>query len=310
MDLIQVQASDLAIGQPLPWNLFDQTHKPIQKRGYIIKTTDELKKLEASSIFRDQKVASEQIQSGKNKSDPFSFEDMQLKVGHKLQLKLSSQLKETLGETNNNFYMAVLIGYVQDNTLIVSMPASDPLTGEPFLEGEQILVRLFSGQCVFSFTVFVDKIIKLPFKYLHLSFPKHISSQTIRKSRRIKCNISASVSDKSTPLVITDLSTTGAEISTTASLGELGAIIMLCFTVKILDQETPLSVKSIIRSTKQTHKNDQKTLYFGIEFTELKSDQVFALRSLIYQEIVENPYHAAWFLVLINLLKPLNNESC
>jgi len=160
MNLIPIQASDLAVGQPLPWDLFDQEHKQIQQRGYVIKTADELKRLEESSIFRNQKPASEQIESGENKSNKFNFEDMQLKVGHKLQLKLSSHLRGTIGEANNTFCTsALLIGYVQDSTLIVSMPT----TGEPFLEGDQILVRLFSGQCVFSFTVFVDKIIRLPF---------------------------------------------------------------------------------------------------------------------------------------------------
>ena len=242
MNFIPIQKSDLTVGQPLPWDLFDQTHQQIQKCGYIIKTASELKKLEESSIFHIQKPISEQTESGKNKSDKINFEDMRLKVGHKLQIKLSV-LSKGSGESNNNAYAATLIGYVQDSTLIITMPTSNQLTGEPFLEGDQIQVRLFSGQCVFSFTVFVDKIIKLPFRYLHLSFPKDIWSQTIRKSRRIKCNIQASVADQSIPFTITDLSITGAEISANASLGEVGTRIALSFTIKILDEEISLSIK-------------------------------------------------------------------
>lgn len=290
MNFIPVQKSDLTVGQPLPWDLFDQTHQQIQKRGYIIKTANELKKLEGSSIFRMQKPVSEKTESGKNKPGKISFEDMRLKVEHKLHLKLFA-LSNSSGESSNNSYVATLIGYVQDSTLIVTMPASDQLTGEPFLEGDQIQVRLFSGQCVFSFTVFVDKIIKSPFKYLHLSFPKNILGQTIRKSRRIKCNIEASVADNSIPLTITDLSTTGAEISANASLGEVGTMIALSFTIKILDKEIPLSIKGITRSAKQINKNNQKALCFGIEFTELQPEQIFALRNLIYQEMVEHPDH-------------------
>ncbi|MBE7525983.1 flagellar brake protein [candidate division WWE3 bacterium] len=65
-----------------------------------------------------------------------------------------------------------MIGYVQGSTLIVSMPASEQLIGEPFIEGDQLNVRLITGQYAYKFTAFVDKIIKAPFKYLHLSFPK------------------------------------------------------------------------------------------------------------------------------------------
>lgn len=231
---------------------------------------------------------SAQTETSKNKPGKISFEDMQLKVGHKLQLRLSA-LSKGSGESNNNFYAARLIGYVKNSTFIVTMPTCDQLTGDPFVEGDQIHIRLFSGQCVFSFTVFLDKIIKLPFKYLHLSFPKDILNQTIRKSQRIKCNIQALVDDESIPLTITDLSATGAKFSANTNVGEMDTMIILSFTINILDKEIHLSLKSIIKSVKQVSKNNQETLCFGVEFTELNAEQIFALRNLIYQQMVEHP---------------------
>ena len=81
MNLIPIQTTDLTIGQPLPWDLFDQAHQPIQKRGYIFNTEDELKQLEGSSIFRIQNPESEQIESG---SDKIKFDNMtwSSKTGH------------------------------------------------------------------------------------------------------------------------------------------------------------------------------------------------------------------------------------
>ena len=35
MNLIPIQLSDLKIGQPLSWDLFDQGREPIRARGYI-----------------------------------------------------------------------------------------------------------------------------------------------------------------------------------------------------------------------------------------------------------------------------------
>lgn len=285
MNLIPIQTTDLTIGQPLPWDLFDQAHQPIQKRGYVFKTEDELKQLEGSSIFRMQKPEPEQIESS---GDKFRFDDMHLKVGHKLQLRLSSKLRSSV-EIKSNFYVSNLIGYVQGNTLIVTMPASDQYVGDPYIEGDQVQVSLFSGNSVFNFTVFVDKIIKVPFKYLHLSFPKGIQGQNIRKSRRIKCSIQGSVVENSIPVSITDLSICGAGICSDLPLGSLGTTITLSFAITVLDKEIPLSIKSTIRSAKEVNKNGQKIICFGFEFIDITSEQMHTLHHLIYQEIVEHP---------------------
>lgn len=285
MNLIPIQTTDLTIGQPLPWDLFDQAHQPIQKRGYIFKTEDELKQLEGSSIFRMQKPEPEQIESS---GDKFRFDDMHLKVGHKLQLKLSSRSKDPV-EIKYISYVTSLIGYVQDSTVITAMPATDQLIGEPFVEGDQVQVSLFSGNSVFNFIVFVDKVIKVPFKYLHLSFPKEIQGQNIRKSRRIRCSLPGSVVEKHIPLSLIDLSVCGAGVSSSLPLGPLGTIITLAFTITILDKEIPVTVKSAIRSAKPINKNGHKTISTGVEFIDIKSEHMHTIRHLIYQEIVEHP---------------------
>ncbi|MDO9470045.1 MAG: flagellar brake protein [Nitrosomonas sp.] len=269
----------------MPWDLFDQAHQPIQKRGYIFKTEDELKQLEGSSIFRMQKPEPQQIESS---GDKFRFDDMHLKVGHKLQLKLSSRSKGPV-EIKYTSYVTSLIGYVQDSTVITAMPATDQLIGEPFVEGDQVQVSLFSGNSVFNFIVFVDKVIKVPFKYLHLSFPKEIQGQNIRKSRRIRCSLQGSVVEKSIPLSILDLSVCGAGVSSGLPLGPLGTIITLAFTITILDKEIPVTVKSAIRSAKPINKNGHKTISTGVEFIDIKSEHMHTIRHLIYQEIVEHP---------------------
>ena len=289
MDLIPIQFSDLKVGQPLSWDLFDQERKPLMERGHIIKTTAELKELSRrSSVLLRLKASSEKIGAIDKKISEFNFDDMQLKVGDRLQLQLHSSAKSSC-RLNNDTCMVTVIGYVPDHSLIVSMPKTDQLIGQPFLEGDQILVRLFSGRCAFSFTVFVDKLVKLSVKYLHLSFPKHILGQTIRKSRRVRTAIEAeaTVNSGSIPLIITNLSAAGAEISTHTELGGIGTLIELSVKVKIHEKEISLRLQSIIRSFKAINKQD--ALRYGVEFTSLQAEQIFSLRSFIYQELVENP---------------------
>ena len=290
MNLIPIQLSDLRIGQPLSWDLFDQKREPIMERGYIIKTADELEELlRKSAIFLRSGALSERIDSNVKKISDFNFDDMQLKVGDKLYLQLHSSEKGLYSASNDTNCMSTIIGYVPNQYLIVSMPKTNQLTGQPFLEGDQILVRLFSGQCVFSFTVYVDKIVMLSFKYIHLSFPKNIAGRTIRNSRRVKTTIEAkaTINSDSIPIIITDLSAAGAEISTYSELGKVDTRIGLLVKIKIHEKEILLQLQAIIKSLKA--KNRQGLVLYGVEFTGLQADQIFSLRSFVYQELIENP---------------------
>ena len=169
------------------------------------------------------------------------------------------------------------------------MPKTNHLIGQPLLEGDQVLVRLFSGRCVFSFTVFVDKLVNLSFKYLLLSFPKNITGQTIRNSRRIKTAIEAeaTVNSEPIPIIITNLSAAGAEISTHTELGKFGTKIGLFVKIRIHEKEMLLQLQAIVKSLKA--KNKQGVARYGVEFTGLLADQIFLLRAFIYQELIENP---------------------
>ncbi len=288
MNFIPIQSNDLRIEQPLPWNLYDQDHKLLLKRGAIIKSNDELEKLSELSIYRNDDNHPDQSELS---SIQFDFKHINFKVGDKLQITVHSDVKVPQNLGSNDYFTAVVIGYVPNKTLIVYLSNADQLTGYPLLEGDQILIRFFNGQYIFSFTVFVEHIIKLPFKYMHLSLPKHVLRQTIRKSTRIKSSIEAKVTlnDQSYTGTITNLSTTGAGISIRADLGENGSTLDVAFDVAFQEKVIPLSLHSKIRSF-HISKNEIGVLIYGIEFTQLTPDQIVTLRGFIYKEMIDN-YH-------------------
>jgi c-di-GMP-binding flagellar brake protein YcgR len=223
-------------------------------------------------------------------STTFEFDDIKLKVGDKLQIKANPYGKK-LGTSPRSDYCTVhVIGYVPEKTLIIHLPETIRKPGNPlFLEGEQLLVRFFNGQCIFSFTVIVEHIVKLPFKYIHLSFPREISGQSIRKSIRIKSNIETKITlnGQSYDGNITNLSATGAEIAIRADLGENGNSIDIGFDIDLVDNTVALSLHAVIRSF-QISKKEIGVLLYGIEFTQLTPDQVVSLRSYIYKEMIDN----------------------
>lgn len=231
----------------------------------------------------------EQSTVDNNHSSSFEFDDIKLKVGDKLQIKSNTYSKTFCGSSNSDYCTVHVIGYVPEKTLIIYLPETSRIVGNPFLEGEQILVRFFNGQCIFSFNVFVEHVVKLPFKYIHLSFPKRITGQTIRKSIRIKSNIEAKIILNGHPYDgnITNLSATGAEVAIRADLGEKGNTIDIAFDVELEDTIISLSLCALIRSF-QISKNEIGVLMYGIEFIQLTSDQIGTIRSYIYKELIDH----------------------
>ncbi len=294
MNLIPIQSNDLRIEQPLPWNLYDQDHKLLFKRGAIIKSNDELEKLSELSIYRNDENQPEQ--SGLS-SIQFDFKHINFRVGDKLQIKLHSDAKASQNSDNNDYFTAVVMGYVPNKTLIIYLSNVDQLVGYPLLEGDQTLIRYFNSQYIFSFTVFIEHIVKLPFKYVHLSLPKHVLRQTVRKSLRIECNVEAKITlnNQSYTGTLINLSTTGAGLNIRSSdlgenvgtIGENGSPADVAFDIAFQEKVIPLSLHSKIRSF-NTGKNEDGGLSYGLEFLQLTPDQIVMLRSFIYKEIIDN----------------------
>ncbi|MER0170789.1 MAG: flagellar brake protein [Nitrosomonas sp.] len=171
--------------------------------------------------------------------------------------------------------------------LLVSLPANDQMVGAPFVEGDQMQVNFFNGKNAFRFRVFVDYVIKHPFKCLCLSFPRQIKGQTIRKSRRIRTEIKARANVTDAQILITNLSISGAQITLQDDFGlKLNEKLELSFELQCEDKNINILLNINIKSS-----NIKSNLLFlyGVEFANLNAEQVFALRSFVHQEIVKDP---------------------
>jgi len=171
--------------------------------------------------------------------------------------------------------------------LLVSLPANDQMVGAPFVEGDQMQANFFNGKNAFRFRVFVDYVIKHPFKCLCLSFPRQIKGQTIRKSRRIRTEIKARVNVTDAQILITNLSISGAQITLQDDFGlKLNEKLELSFELQCEDK----NIHMLLNINIKTSNVKSNLLFFhGVEFANLNAEQVFALRSFVHQEIVKNP---------------------
>jgi c-di-GMP-binding flagellar brake protein YcgR len=208
----------------------------------------------------------------------YKFEDMRLMVGDALQLSPPSHV-------GSNRCKVRLIGYVLDKTLMVEAPPSGQWPAS-LKEGDPVTISVFNGQAAFGFSVHVDKIIRQPLDYLHLSFPKEIIGKIVRTSRRIQTEFAVTTAGHPNAAVISNLSIGGAEVRATGNPGELGATIGLSFVLKTSGVETALSLQAVIRSLKQDRDGAEGAVRCGVQFQNLQPNDVTALQSVVLQELV------------------------
>ncbi len=224
--------------------------------------------------------------------DVFSFEAMRLKVGDRFQLQLPPRFA---GER----VIVKLIGYLAPHSLMITPPRDVDGFRLPIEEGEGVFVRVFANENAFAFESLVSKVVRLPFDYLHLSFPSQVRGRNVRKAPRVKTRIicSLSASDQgadSAPGVLVNLSANGALLVTRGDSLSRGDVVRLSFRLMIHGIEVLMNLQAVVRSLIAGESaTRQETSYFGVEFVDLTPTDRMTLQSMVYQQLIEQPQAVA-----------------
>ncbi len=307
MRLIPLSKDDVSLGTPLPWPVFDQDSRQLMGVGEILVTEDQLQTLLDCEPFRelawkegpntentDDQEATQLAALEKElaaQDNTFQFCDMRLKVGDRLQLQPPAQVSQER-------FIIKLIGYLENSGVLVTTPYHDGLR-LPLREGEKVIIRAFSGQNAFGFSSTIEKICKLPFSYLHLSFPATVQGMVVRKSPRVRIKIIALIvnqdreeADKPLSGIISNLSASGALLNARHPLGKPGDHLQVDFRVHLHQVDAYVTTKAIIRavfSDTPPGNTSPTQIHHGLEFQDLLPNDRMVLQSLIYQHIIENP---------------------
>lgn len=199
MELVPVSPKDIAINAPLPWALYGKDRSLLVGEGGVISSEERVASLARLGLFREavamvtpqpENAAAEAPPekapaNGEAKSMSLAFSDIRLKSGDRMQIEPPPILcQERLP--------VKYIGHLKDISVLVTLPSANGLP-LALREGEKIVLRAFSEQNVFGFTATVERVCKIPFSYLHLSYPERVSGMVVRKSPRIKTNIIVTV---------------------------------------------------------------------------------------------------------------------
>jgi c-di-GMP-binding flagellar brake protein YcgR len=217
------------------------------------------------------------------------FTDLQLKVGDRMQLQPPKQ-------ATYERCMVRLIGFVEGVSVLVTPPYQHGQRLQLF-EGEELVVRAFTGRNAFGFGAGITKVIKHPFEYWHLAYPESVQAVQVRKAVRVKTEIIASVQtedpiEEPIAAVISDISGSGALLDAGGAIGEVGSMVRVSFRVRLHEVDTDLTLAAVIRNRYAEYLQDGgvEAVHHGVEFCGLVAAESMTLESLIYQQLVDNPH--------------------
>ena len=208
-------------------------------------------------------------------------------VGTKVQLRMQR-------EVGVIEHFSSLIGFVKDEFLLVKAPVAQK-TPFVFYDGEQILVRAFTGTTIYSFASTITRVILSPIYYMHLAYPQVIESSALRSALRVKVNLPATVSfddptgsNQSAQITLVNLSVSGASIDSEFAIA-IGQHVQLDFLVHNDGAERAITTQAVARNVNfQKAGGSQKKDGFicGLEFQNISTADQTAIRLLTYETLL------------------------
>lgn len=220
-----------------------------------------------------------------------SFEAAQLHVGERLQLELAA-------DGARNQYYTTLIGFVPGHGLLVRTPLIQNLP-VPVPEGATVLVRAFSGRHAYTLESRIDRVCRSPYPYMHLAYPARVQQTLIRGALRVRVALPGVVSasggagdDEPLAVALSDLSVSGAQLESEASLGEAGRNFGLAFkfVVQPNNYEVKLTTSAQVQSVRKVRKGKgpEELFSHGVRFNKLHATEGLLLQSYVQQVLLSD----------------------
>jgi c-di-GMP-binding flagellar brake protein YcgR len=215
-------------------------------------------------------------------------------VGTRIQLRMQR-------DTGTIEHFSSLIGFVKDEFLMVKCPME---RNTPFIlhDGEQVLVRAFTGTTIYSFASTVLRTLLSPLYYMHLAYPQAMQGSALRAELRVKAaapaeleytDLTGGKAVKQATLV--DLSLSGARIAS-EELISAGDTVRLSFAVQCDGKEHVVRASAVVRSANRkpaTRFDEHDIFSYGLQFDSLDPEDQTAIRLLTYETLLSNRQNIA-----------------
>ena len=151
------------------------------------------------------------------------------------------------------------------------------------------VIRAFPGKKAYAFTASAIKSVYSPHPYLLLSYPKQVRCTVIRQGARANVKIIASLQlhhpERVCAATLTDLSVGGLSCIVKEPIGVKNNVVTIKFKIRAVGTDEFLSLPFILRSIIPIE--DTSSFRYGIEFTDLLTQQRLILSAFVHQTIAE-----------------------
>lgn len=296
--LMPIQRSEIELGKPLPWPVYDWHGNLLVSSGVVIDDQRQLDDLLLNGFVHDSMwdinlnqveqpkpaeaapAAPARAAEAESREAVLAMDEVRWYVGETLYLQ---QI-----ESGGARYAVRLIGFVKNKLLFVTTPVADGKF-EYAREGQTYVVRAFSGKKAYAFTASAVKSIVTPHPYLLLSYPKEVRCAVVRQGARAQVKIIASVSldepERLGAAEVSDLSIGGASGILKQALGRKGESGRIKFKVTAAGNDEYLNLKAILRSVAPAESGEG--FRHGFEFAELSTRDRLILSAFVHQTLVE-----------------------
>ncbi|SPA00463.1 conserved hypothetical protein [Cupriavidus taiwanensis] len=282
--MIQLTPNDLPVGHPLPWSLLDGDGNLVLGSGNIIPDARDL-----ALVFRHGTVCRDDVGDEAAEDLRPATGPLGLQVGTLLHIKLDGESARPAASR--------LIGFIEQG-LFVTWPQ---LGGRdlPLQAGDGVVLRGFSGQAIHSFTSTITAVCRSPFRYLVLSAPVQQHATPVRKAARVPTRLAAYLTepgdddaiDRSVARLslLSDLSTGGALVQTTAPAPAPGSRVRLRFKLRTASLDSEVVIDGWVRLAPAGAAGDDADFpAFGVAFDVLAERELTLLQCYIYEQLLSS----------------------
>lgn len=302
--LVPVRASELVVGQPSPWPIYNDMGDLLLARGSMIDTQGQLDGLLEHGLFRNEKWGDEpdtdsvplpksldvlqKRRRSKGLRPPAPSRGQESIVGmDEVRWQIGDAVTLQLKEAPEQRYNISLIGSLAGKSVLVSAPVKDGKYIH-LRDGQVVIVRALSGRRAYAFATSVLKYQNLPYPYLHLACPREIRCTVIRQDARVEVDLDAFLTVGTAPpakISLMDISVGGVSgIGNFLGSGK-DATGRLRFIVNVAGEERGLDLDVVLRMVEADA--DPHYAKYGLEFVDVSARDRVILSAFVYQTVSE-----------------------
>lgn len=296
-----VRRTDITIGSPLPYPVYDATGRLLLKAGEIIRSEHQLVTLHEQGMYsqgetlartRRTEYIEPQVETAEVALEAAS-PPQKRRLG---ELKLSpgkTLYVDFLSATNRPRVALRLVGFLEGGGVLISALNAEGNV-VPFRDNELLFVRVLTASGVATFESKVLKVHFTPFPYVVTTYPDSAVFSVMRQHERVDTDIICTAANldrfvregsaDSIPALMKNLSASGCQLEAGPSLAETGERIRLGFKLSAAGEEHVLSIVAAVRGVKPYGEPGKRR--YGLQFEELGIGERLVVEHYIFHALV------------------------